>query len=45
METLHLFHTEGAFPKKPSAKTKGKQVAKAADSREIRQLSAMMAYA
>ena len=44
-ETLRLFHTDGAFPKKPAPKTKGKQVAKISDSRELRMLSSMMAYA
>ena len=44
-ETLRLFHSEGAFPQKPMPKTKGKQVAKIADSREIRLLSKMIAHA
>ena len=45
LETLRLFHTEGAFPQKPATPSKGKQVAKITDSREIRLLRSMMAYA
>ena len=44
-ETLRLFHSEGAFPQKPTPKAKAKQVAKMADSREIRIMRSMMAYA
>ena len=44
-ETLRLFHSGGAFPQKPAASTKGKQVAKIADSRQIRLLDKMIAHA
>ena len=44
-ETLRLFHAEGAFPRKPTPAAKGKQVAKMGDSRELRLLRKMVAYA
>ena len=44
-ETLRLFHNEGAFPQKPMAGEKGKHVAKAGDSRELRQMYKFIAHA
>jgi len=44
-ETLRLFHNEGAFPKKPTAGVKGKNVAKAGDGRAIRQINTLVAHA
>ena len=44
-ETLRLFHNEGAFPQKPMAGEKGKHVAKAGDSRELRQMCKLIAHA
>ncbi len=45
IETLRLFHNEGAFPQKPVAGGKGKQVAKASDCRELRMLNMHIAHA
>ena len=45
IETLRLFHNEGAFPQKPVAGSKGKQVAKASDCRELRMLNMHIAHA
>ena len=45
IETLRLFHNEGAFPQKPAAATKEKQVAKAGDSRELRLMHVLIAHA
>ena len=44
-ETLRLFHNEGAFPQKPVAGVKGKNVAKAGDGRAIRQINTLIAHA
>ena len=44
-ETLRLFHNEGAFPQKPMAGEKGKHVAKAGDSRELRKMYKFIAHA
>jgi carboxyl-terminal processing protease len=45
IETLRLFHNEGAFPQKPVAGVKGKQVARASDCRELRMLNMHIAHA
>ena len=44
-ETLRLFHNEGAFPQKPVAGARGKNVAKAGDGRAIRQINTLIAHA
>ena len=44
-ETLRLFHNEGAFPQKPVAGVKGKNVAKAGDGRAIRHINTLIAHA
>ena len=45
IETLKLFHNGGAFPQKPIRCDSDKQVAKAGDSRALRQINTLVAYA